>query len=60
MKHILPKDFFVFLMFLVMSAVFWVLTTLNETYEAEVEVRLEIADVPAIPLLRRVCRTQYA
>ena len=34
-------------MFLVMSAVFWVLTTLNETYEAEVEVRLEIADVPA-------------
>lgn len=47
MKHILPKDFFVFLMFLVMSAVFWVLTTLNETYEAEVEVRLEIADVPA-------------
>lgn len=47
MRRLLPKDFFVFLMFLMMSAVFWVLTTLNETYEAEVEVRLEIADVPA-------------
>lgn len=47
MRRLLSKDFFVFLMFLMMSAVFWVLTTLNETYEAEVEVRLEIADVPA-------------
>ena len=47
MKRLLSKDFFVFLMFLMMSTVFWVLTTLNETYEAEVEVRLEIADVPA-------------
>ncbi|MBO7645762.1 MAG: hypothetical protein J6S52_01985 [Prevotella sp.] len=47
MKHLPSKDLFVFLMFLMMSAVFWVLTTLNETYEAEVEVRLEIADVPA-------------
>lgn len=47
MRRIFSKDFFIFLMFLVMSAVFWVLTTLNETYEAEIEVRLEIADVPA-------------
>ena len=37
MRRLLSKDFFIFLMFLVMSAVFWVLTTLNETYEAEVE-----------------------
>ena len=29
-----------------MSAIFWVLTTLNETYEADVEVRLELSEVP--------------
>lgn len=46
MKRLFSKDFFVFLNFLVMSAVFWVLTTLNETYEADVEVRLELVEVP--------------
>lgn len=46
MKRLLPKDFFVFLNFLLMSAIFWVLTTLNETYEADVEVRLELSEVP--------------
>ena len=29
-----------------MSAVFWVLTTLNETYETDIEVRLELTDIP--------------
>lgn len=47
MRRLLSKDFFVFLFFLVMSAIFWVLTTLNETYESDVEVRLELADIPA-------------
>ena len=46
MKRLLSKDFFVFLTFLVMSAIFWVLTTLNETYETDVEVRLELVDIP--------------
>ena len=46
MKRLLSKDFFVFLNFLLMSAVFWVLTTLNETYETDVEVRLELTDIP--------------
>ena len=46
MKRLLSKDFFVFLNFLLMSAVFWVLTTLNETYETDIEVRLELTDIP--------------
>jgi len=46
MRRILPKDFFVFLVFLVVSGIFWVLTTLNETYEAELDVRIELVDVP--------------
>lgn len=46
MKRLLSKEFFVFLSFLLMSGVFWILTTLNETYETDVEVRLELADIP--------------
>ena len=46
MKRLISKDFFVFLYFLVMSGVFWILTTLNETYETDVAVRLELVDVP--------------
>ncbi len=32
------KDFLIFLFFLALSAVFWLLMTLNETYEKEVRI----------------------
>lgn len=40
------REFLVFLFFLVVSAVFWMLQTLNETYEAEVKVPLRLSRVP--------------
>ena len=40
------RDFLIFLFFLVLSGGFWLLMTLNETYEKEIEVPVHIADVP--------------
>lgn len=42
----LNKEFFVFLFFLLVSAAFWFLSTLNETYEKEVKVPITITDIP--------------
>ena len=42
----LNKEFFVFLFFLLVSAAFWFLSTLNETYEKEVKVAVTITDIP--------------
>lgn len=40
------KEFLIFLFFLAVSATFWFLSTLNDTYEREYPVRVEITDIP--------------
>ncbi len=40
------REFLIFLFFLALSGVFWLLMTLNETYEKEVTVPVHITDVP--------------
>lgn len=40
------KEFFIFLFFLATSATFWFISTLNDTYEKDYPVRVEIIDVP--------------
>ncbi len=40
------KEFLVFLFFLALSGIFWLMTTLNETYEVEYKVPLVVAGVP--------------
>lgn len=40
------KEFFVFLSFLFLSGIFWLMMTLNETYEVEFAVPLRMAGVP--------------
>ncbi len=43
---LLNKEFFVFLFFLSVSTAFWFLSTLNETYEKEIKVPIEVTDIP--------------
>lgn len=43
---IMNKQFFVFLFFLLLSAVIWLIMTLNETYEKELEVPVRITNIP--------------
>ena len=43
---ILGKQFFVFMFFLILSAVFWLILTLNETYEKELKVPYAISNIP--------------
>jgi len=40
------KEFLIFLFFLALSGVFWLMMTLNETFEKELEVPVKIANVP--------------
>ena len=40
------KEFLVFLFFLALSGIFWLMTTLNETYEVEYKVPLTVVGVP--------------
>lgn len=40
------KQFLIFLFFLALSTVFWIFQTLNETYDGEFRVQLELRDVP--------------
>ncbi|MBP3510969.1 MAG: YbbR-like domain-containing protein [Prevotella sp.] len=40
------KDFLIFLFFLALSAVFWLLMTLNETYEQEIRIPVSMVNVP--------------
>lgn len=42
----LNKEFLTFLFFLVLSGIFWLLMTLNETYEKELQVAVRLVDVP--------------
>lgn len=44
--NVLNKDFLTFLFFLVLSGIFWLLMTLNETYEKELQVAVRLVDVP--------------
>lgn len=43
---ILGRQFFVFLFFLFLSAVFWLILTLNESYEKELQVPYTISNIP--------------
>ena len=40
------KQFFVFIFFLILSASFWLFMTLNETYEKEIKLPVQIVNVP--------------
>ena len=42
----LNKEFLVFLFFLLLSGIFWLLMTLNETYEKEYYVAVRLSNVP--------------
>jgi len=40
------KEFLIFCFFLTVSATFWFLSTLNDTYEKEYPLRIEVTDIP--------------
>lgn len=40
------REFLIFLFFLLLSGTFWLLMTLNETYEREVEVPVKLVEIP--------------
>ncbi len=40
------KEFLIFLFFLLLSGVFWLITTLNETYEKEIKVPIQVVKMP--------------
>lgn len=40
------REFLIFLFFLALSGIFWLLMTLNETYEREIVVPVHITDIP--------------
>lgn len=40
------KEFLVFLFFLALSAIFWLIMTLNETYEKEVRIPVTVINIP--------------
>jgi YbbR domain-containing protein len=45
------KEFLIFLFFLVLSGIFWLMTTLNQSYEKEVVIPIRIANVPSDVML---------
>lgn len=45
-RNFFSKEFFIFLFFLLVSAAFWFMSTLNDTYEREYPFAVEITDVP--------------
>lgn len=42
----LNKQFLIFLFFLILSAIFWLMITLNETYESEVKIPVRVTNIP--------------
>lgn len=40
------KDFLIFLFFLLLSGIFWLLMTLNETYEMEFRIPVKVVNIP--------------
>lgn len=47
LSKIWNKQFLIFLFFLALSSVFWIFQTLNETYEEDFQVPLELHNVPS-------------
>ena len=45
------REFLTFLFFLALSGIFWLLMTLNETYEKEIKVPIQIVDIPTDVML---------
>ena len=43
---VVNKDFLIFLFFLALSSMFWLILTLNETYEKDIDVPLQMTNVP--------------
>ena len=43
---VVNKEFLIFLFFLCLSGIFWLMMTLNETYEKEYEVALRLSGQP--------------
>ncbi len=41
------KEFLIFLLFFLISTVFWLLQSLNETYEVELDIPLKLTEVPS-------------
>lgn len=46
LSKILNKQFLIFLFFLLLSSIFWLLMTLNETYEYDLTIDVRLAGVP--------------
>lgn len=44
--RLLNKEFLIFLFFLILSGSFWLVMTLNETYEREIKIPVRIVDIP--------------
>ena len=40
------KEFLIFLFFLLLSGIFWLLMTLNETYEMEFRIPIKVVNIP--------------
>ena len=40
------KEFLIFLFFLLLSGIFWLLMTLNETYEMEFKIPVKVVNIP--------------
>ena len=47
----MSKQVFIFLFFLILSSIFWLILTLNDTYEREIKVSLQIKGIPNNVLL---------
>ena len=45
------KQFLVFLFFLILSGIFWLMMTLNDTYEREVKIPARVTNIPAEKVL---------
>ena len=52
--RILNKQFLIFLFFLILSSVFWLIMTLNETYEKEMTIPTSLTVWSASPCATRV------
>jgi hypothetical protein len=40
------KQFLVFVFFLFLSGIFWLIMTMNETYEREVKIPIQVGNIP--------------
>lgn len=46
LSYVFNREFLVFLFFLCLSGIFWLIQTLNEDYDTEIEIPVALADVP--------------